>query len=238
MTGPKDSDNSARLAKRCKRFVRSHRQTVVLIGASIAFAMYVVRDEVGQNLKDLVDSINAATTISLVRSDNRDIRLEIGKIEQFLQQGKPIWLGQAGWDTHFKNLSAELDSIVWLLHSVPHDEKVDKEVYDLIAKERKLASDSLFPIAPPPKGPIVRDKAAEAAEQAHQTKVSMDAMLLDSQVQDLGTSVLLRAQEALEREERRYRITVYASYILYPVGWLIGLAGTMFGVEGAGLKES
>jgi hypothetical protein len=211
---------------------------VLFISAFIAFVAFVVKDEVRQNLKDLVDSINAATTIFLVRSDNRDIRFEIGKIEQFLRQSKPIWLGQASSDTHFKNLSAELDSIVRLLHSVPHDEKVDKEAYDLILKERKFMYDSLLsPIAPLPEGPIVRDEAAEAAEEARQTKVRAAAILLDNQVQDLGTSVLFAAQEALKREERRYRISVYASYILYPLSVLIGLVGTIFGVEGAGLKE-
>lgn len=203
---------------------------LVFIGASIALITFVVKDEIRQDLKDLADSIDVAESIFMVRSDSREVIVQVAYLQQFLKE-KPSWTGLASSDAYYRSLTSQLDSSLHLLAKVPHGEELDREAIDLMAKRNKWINDSLLPMAPLSKGPVVRDKAAEKAEKVRRQKLWGDAFLLDGQVQSFGASVVDVARRVEAHEEHLYRISTYASYALYSLGWLVGLIGTLFGGE-------
>jgi len=48
----------------------------------------------------------------------------------------------------------------------------------------------------------------------------------------LAAEVVNQVLEKKRKSENRYRCATVASYILYPIGWLVGLVGTLLGAEG------
>src|ERR1022692_4135025 len=103
--------------KRLKRFVQGHHRLLVFIGASIALFTFVVKDEIRQELKDLMDSIDMAENIFMVRSDNREVLVQVAYLQQFLKE-KSNWTGVAASDAYYRSLTSQLDSSLHLLAKV------------------------------------------------------------------------------------------------------------------------
>ena len=216
--------------------MHGYRRLLLFIGASIALSIFVVKDEIRQDLKDLTDSINTAENVFMVRSDSREVIIQVARIQQLLE-GKPSWTGLASSEAYYRSLTAQLDSTLHLLAKVPHGGEFDREAIDLMAKRNQWMADSLRPMAPISEGPVVRDEAEEKAEKALGQKLWNDAFLLDGQVQSFGSSVVDMARKVEAHEEHLYRISKYASYTLYSLGWLVGLIGTLFGGEDMRVPE-
>lgn len=217
---------------RLRRFARRHDRLISFIAASVVLITFIVKDEIRQDLKDLVDSIDQAENVFMIRSDSRDLGEQVEYLQQDLGDKGTKWRRLASSDRYYRSVTAELDSALHLLAKVPHDEVFDREASDLSTKLSKWMSNSLTRVAPLPEGPTVRDEAAEARTRKLKEKLSADAYLLDTQTRGFGARVVDMARKVEVREERRYRVTKYVSYLVYLIGWVLGLFGTMFGAEG------
>lgn len=216
---------------RLNHFVQGHRRLILFLSASIALATFIVKDGIRQDLKDLVDSIDAAEQVFMIRSDDREVMVQLGHVEQFLTQKNARWEGLRSSQSYYRSLTAELDGSLALLAKVPHGEEYDKKAIALITKRSEWMSNPLRPLTPIPERPIPRDKSAEAAEKMIEKKLWADAYLLDYEVGTFGASVIDMARTVKAQEEHRYRVSKCVSYILYALSWLLGLLGTMFGVQ-------
>lgn len=58
---------------RVKRFIHKHDRLLSTLGALIIFFTFLAREGFRDELKELVDSIDAAQSVFLIRSDNLDI---------------------------------------------------------------------------------------------------------------------------------------------------------------------
>ena len=226
-----------RFTGRLKRFARRHDRLISFIGASVVLITFIVKDEIRQDLKDLVDSIDQAENVFMIRSDSRDLGEQVEHLQHDLRDKGTKWRGLASSDWYYRSVTAELDSAVHLLAKTPHGDEFDEEALGLWSKRSEYMSSSLTPIAPLSEDPIVRDKAAEARARKLKEKLWEDVYLLDTKTRGFGARVVDMARKVEVREEGRYRVVKGVSYVLYLIGWGLGLLGTMFGAEGRNLTE-
>jgi hypothetical protein len=222
---------SMRLTKRLNRFLQGHRRLLLFVGASITLVTFVVKDEIRQDLKDLADSIDSAENVFMIRSDSRDIMEQIMWVQQLIKEQGPR-RSVLPPIAYFRSLSAGLNSSVHLLAKVPHGEELDERAAVILLKRNKWMDQSLPPLSPIAERPIPRDSAADAAEESRALESWKEVFFLNGEVQQFGVEVLELAHKVEAQQEHRYRVSKYVSYFLYPLGWLIGLLGTLVGVEG------
>ena len=59
----------------------------------------------------------------------------------------------------------------------------------------------------------------------------MQVVIIQSQVDLLATKTLEEADTIKKRNEHRLRLATMAGYVLYGLGWCLGLVGKLYGVE-------
>jgi hypothetical protein len=215
-----------------KRFVHKHDRLLSVFGALIIFLTFLAREGFRDELKELLDSIDAAESVFMIRSDNHDVAEQIEYVHQYLTYKRQTWEGLRSPDGYYRGLTAELDASLHLLAKVPHGEEFNTEGNDLSARREKWLRDSLYPIALlPGDPPTEQEKAAIAAQEATEKKLWQDAKALDSQARDFGRRVVDLARKVEAQEEYRYRMSKSIIIILFILGWSLTFVGKIFGVE-------
>jgi hypothetical protein len=218
---------------RLKRFVHKHDRLLSVFGALIIFLTFLAREKFRDELKELVDSVDAAESVFMIRSDNHDVAEQIEYVHQYLTSKRQTWEGLRSPDGYYRELTAELDASLHLLAKVPHGEELNKEGRDLLARREKWHMDILYPIAPLPSDPpTAQEKAAIAAQDAAEKKLWEDAKVLDNQARDFGRRVVDLARKVEAEDEYRYRMSKSIIVILFILGWSLTFVGKIFGVEG------
>ena len=222
---------------RLKRFVRKHDRLLSVFGALIIFLTFLAGEKFRDELKELVDSIDTARNVFLIRSDSRDIAEQVAHLQESLGKKQPQYALTPS-NMLSRSFTESIMSSLDLLNKVPHGEEFDKEAADFAWRRDKWSKEFLRPIAPIPEGPIVHDKVKEAADAAIDKKLWMEASVLDTETFLFGGKVVDMARKVEAEKERQYLISKHVSYyFLYPLGWLLGLIGVVFGREGVRVLE-
>lgn len=219
---------------RVKRFIHRHDRLLSTLGALIIFFTFLAREGFRDELKELVDSIDAARSVFLIRSDNLDIAEQIAHLQASLtanQQYPPI-----PSNVLYRFFTASLMSSLDLLDKVPHGEEFDREASALAWRRDNWMREYPRPIDPLP-GPIVRDKAKEAAEAALNERLWLEASALDSETWLFGARVVDMARKVEAEKEQRYRTSKRVYFCLFVLGWGLAFIGKIVGVEGLELSE-
>ena len=215
-----------------KRFIHKHDRLLSVCGALIIFLTFLTREGFRDELRELVDSIDAAESVFMIRSDNHDVAEQIEYVRQYLTDKRQTWEGLNSPEGYYRGLTAELDASIHLLAKVPHGEELNKEGWDLLARREKWHMDTLYPIALLPSDPpTAQERAAIAAEAAAKNKLWKDARALDDQARDFGKRVLDLARKVEAQEEYRYRMSKSVIDILFILGWGLTFVGKIVGVE-------
>jgi hypothetical protein len=240
-------------------WLRRHEQAVTLVGAFIVFATFIVREEVRENLKDLVSSIETASAVFASRRDTSAVANQLNDIGTSLADISNIVLpGAAGavgaypdkasalvqglrFRAYFlKNYSASLisylDNIDQLSERITVDRSETKQSEELrnqvtqFQTDCETAIDHLQPWLDEYKTESdVFDKAF--------AKVVMPLIPRTGQLSDkihkLGDDVLARANKIRREEESWFRLVSWLSIGLFAVGWALGVTAKLFGLEDA-----
>jgi hypothetical protein len=221
-----------------RRFTRKHDRLLSVIGAIIIFITFLVREAIRDDLKELVNSIDAAEGVFMIRSDSRDVAEEIEYVRAYLTDRRIGLLVQRSPRAYYRGLIAELDSSLHLLAKVPHGGEFNTEAKDLLAKSDKVGDEMLYPLPPlPDNPPTPAQKAAETVIVEAETKSWREAVLLDRQVRDFSTRVLTLARQVEATEEDHYRLSKWASFILFAIGSGLALIGKIVGVKNLKISE-
>jgi hypothetical protein len=238
-----------------KTFLQKHQQLFVFIGALIVFGTFLIREGFREYLKSIVESEGDTAKLFILRFDERINFLEIRKLYGMLEEhmgNDPATRARRGYETADPNLysaaikenAARLDrdrawieNIRQLVVATGVKGDINKDI-DAAEKHRTDLLD---------RGEkSVRFMHAFAkADAARMTKVSQNGyesvISFQTEIEELDATIGGIAQRALEsaekqriRAERWYGRCSIASYILYVIGWGLGLIGKLYGVETVG----
>jgi len=234
------------ISPRLKKWIRRNHRTLTLVGAFIVFTTFIVKDAVREQLRDLVDSERAteqAFQASVQRSDTLDAYY---RIESKIDSVRARVFGQ---DKARDVPGTDEDKLRHMHRLLVQAKMLQPEIESLC---KKLPQDGLVRLARED-----TKKAIDKAEESYQEAVkALESLVADPQkargvvpairkadntaeylVESLVGAVGLLtydAQQARQNHELRLAICTWASYFLYSLGWGLGLAGRLVGVEGAG----
>jgi hypothetical protein len=222
-----------------------------VIGATIVLATFIVKDAWRENLKDLVDSIENAQNVFLIRDDSKAVTFQLRVIEQKIDHIEQVStlttkdpftaIAVNSQMMIFRelqdNIETDLDNTTRLMEKVPGQEANRKTVEEL-KKRLVIARDSfrqsgvtiarLIPTVTPD-GVF----PGQARQAIFDTSVDLSNKTNDlwTRTHNLSATVLNEAASELQVEEKHFRWVKIASYILYVLGWTLTLFGKVFGIE-------
>jgi len=224
---------------RVKSFFQKHGRLLSFVGALIVFTTFIVKDAIREHLKDLVDAVNSAeeayrneTSIALVSKQIVDLELQLDSFEKAMQfhrsavTERTMANRDAATTTKFM-----LENLETLNNTLPtgatfrgrindHKTILQKLEEGLLELDRRSQATGLYE---------KRTTGEEDTAKRLNNGVWAEYWLF---VIPMGDKVLAEANEAKKRREIYYKACTAASYMLYALGWSLGLAGRLFSVEG------
>jgi hypothetical protein len=135
------------------------------------------------------------------------------------------------------SLGASLDNISRLLEKLDPDANQTKQVGTLRARVADLqtkcdeAASHIEPWADDSKSISADKKDQYDAQFAWLAPLISDSWGLSPEIQKLADDVLKRAEEVKQKREHQYRLVNRLSIGLFTVGWGLGLAAKLYGVN-------
>ncbi|HXM22616.1 MAG TPA: hypothetical protein VN948_15270 [Terriglobales bacterium] len=227
------------------------RRLLPVIGATIVLATFVVKDAWRENLKDLVDSIENAQNVFLIRDDSKAVTSQLRVIEQKIDRIEQVstlttkdpFTGIAVNSQMMifrelqDNIGTDLDNTARLMDKVPGQEanrNTEEELKKGLVSARESFRQSGVTIAR--LTPTITPDGvfpAEARQAIFDASADLSNKTNDlwTRTHNLSATVLKEAASELQVEERNFTWVKIASYILYVLGWTLTLFGKMFGIE-------
>lgn len=237
--------------KKFRRFIkklRRHNRVLTFVGALVVFGTFIMKDIMRENFKDLVDSLDKAESIYLVRADIRHLETKLytpqGDPRQLLKQQleQSLITQQGGLDALLKHgnrirdennsRSLELENILEFsakLHS--------HEIEDL-KRNTQLARVSLDNELQQWRDDLMKSNydSETPGSRNHLLAVTLPKMWeeerrLDTHIDALERAVLEEGRKLKSKNEYWYKIATRASYFFYGLGWALGLFGRLVDVK-------
>lgn len=230
---------------RVVRLVRRNHRALMLCGAVVIFATFMVKEALREQLKDLVDSLELARSVYLIRSDSA---LVSNQLMSVLNEVDDLKLAVKSQNTENDDYSDEIagdlefvreqiiqvdaafENTLQLLERLPDQktriERVKKVQVDLytLAKERTSL-----------------DSEIEAERTTNSYATYVMARNLRTKSYDFcvrgytfGEDAITEAEAFKARKQERYHFYTLASYGLYALGWGLGLLTTLCSVGNTG----
>jgi hypothetical protein len=136
---------------------------------------------------------------------------------------------QGAYDAE-QRLENELNAVGRLLEKMPKDRNREKKLDDLQTQFKAVQkADEDFRNTKSPRSPSELNENLNSA-------VSLEHQAWDREtaIQDLSLSVLKDSAEMKKRDETSFKIATWSSYLLYCLGWGLGLIGKLCGLDGLG----
>jgi hypothetical protein len=224
---------------RLKTILTKHHRTLTLLGALIVFITFVVKDGLRERLKDLVSSIESAQNVFAIRNDTaitstwlQRLQEQVDWVAEKIKLRGTSYAGDVVEQTHssleitnevHESLAVSLGNISSLMEKVPGQrdnearyEDLNKELTNLREQHDVLAQ--LFVRQP-------MDIVWKIAPLLNDTQKASD------ETRALAKDVLATASEARKKREKMMNFVTWLSYVLYTLGWGLGFAGRLYGVN-------
>jgi hypothetical protein len=232
-------------AARLKIFLGQHRRLMTFTGALIVFVTFVLKDGLREQLKDLVSSIDSAESVFAIRNDTATTAMWLQRIqEQVDWVAEKIKLKGTSYSGDmvermhssleimnevYESLAVSLDNISQLLEKVPgqkENEKKHREIEERLRNLREQREALLVVVTREPMSILWR-----IAPLLNETQKASD------DTRQLARDVLAEATKKRKERENIVNATTWASYVLYTLGWGLGLVGRVYGAEEIGAAE-
>lgn len=236
-----------------KGFIRTHNRWITVLGAAIVFAMFVVKDAYLEHLKEIVGSISQAQSLFVTMNSLKEVDQRLAKIEEAVGVGKETnsktankrkkAKTQEGIDTddllqpYFVSIRKELleegkveiENLKRLSEAVPgnKDREGLEEVEHSLDDERWDSENGTKPIEIVP--PQMEDMENSFNPMGTLKGEVGQILNISFSLEAVHENLLREAETERSRRERRVHQSTVVSYVLYPLGWIIGLLGKLYG---------
>jgi cation transport regulator ChaB len=235
-------------------FLQRHDRLVTFLAAVLAFTAFLVKEGFREEWKDLVDSVDSAESVFLLRADihSVDRRLAIHDRDQkdFGDGGAPThenlidtWEVTQQW---LQYAASSLQSTKGLLDKLD-DENGQREQLDNLQKQHDALQASAKTL-----WKTIYDLASEY-QNAHKGKqIKLLPLKVKKQIDDdllaaaglydnastLSQAVYKEAENQREARSKRYKAVKISAYVLYGILAIVGLIGKLSGVKGLTAQDS
>jgi hypothetical protein len=243
-------------------YFRRHNRLLTYLGAFIVFATFVVREGIREHLKELTDSIDVAQNVFVVRVDNIETNYALGGLRRQMAAIKDApSAGKAREDlfdaaarelevskNRFREVASYLDCIsrliarlpsqttpvtlknTWLLKTMSGTPNGLLQAFRVQLKQSWESENKVRQL-------MKLDHSGDQDASSAAGKLAGDSVLLYLDSQTFGWLILGEAMKARERSEHFYDISKKVSYLLYVLGWGLGLFGRLYRVPGLSAGE-
>jgi hypothetical protein len=239
------------LSTAIKRTIKKQSSWITVLGAAVVFAMFVVKDAYRDELRDVANSISEAQRFFVIDASFMSVDKRLQVIQNAVGRSpksdmkQPVtldniddWMMVTTLEDDQKQIApriaGELESIGELLRDIP-DQKEDSDHLAQISIELNVEAvdaDNLIHKDWGKNATAGKKKEILSLQESVPMRVMSDRSTLadlDKRTKKLYQKAFLDANlERLEREKRLRQATI-ASYVLYPLGWVIGLLGKLYG---------
>jgi hypothetical protein len=238
------------------RIVVTHngvKQLLSLLGATIILVTFIAKDARKDRLKELGDSIQNAENAYLIRASERRAYQELRDFETGFWDswegihGKPTIVSDH--DIHYRLLTlamnsadetkSRLDELDRLNNKLPNGGKaqlvtaIRKECADILQSGTQLmgeidkAQGRGSSVPSPTAAKLSTSFVDESNKRISHLYDKSDSV--DGETDKANTEIWRLAENDLRTVEQRYEYWNYIYYVLYAVGWIITLLGTLIG---------
>jgi len=240
--------------------IRKHRKKVLsLVGATVIFGTFLAKDVERDELKALVDSIDAAENTYVIRSHTQNSLEEIHKFEEeFTEFREHPTLAKSGGGGS-SSLTPSSEGMWWTVRYSDELESSTEELFDNVTrladklptaegtrKQLRIIRDKMDDFrrgwsdatAAARKLPSAADSNQAALGQLDHTinNLTSNAFDLSESVAGIGNGILGEAEKERVAAERRYWRWNVGFYSLYVLGWVLGCIGVL--LKRDDIKES
>jgi hypothetical protein len=218
-------------------FFKRHSRLFALLGGLIVFVTFITNEVLRDNLKDKVSAVQTARTVGtiennllMVGNDVESIERDLSSIAIVVKTDNSAEAKMHEDDPISVRISAlygkyELaDAMITTLEQISDQVQLPKERVDEIKANRKQFDEAR--------------KRLDLHDGQTVGKESSVSEIRDAEIENLGPLVQARsllsatlydAEEERKVQEKRYTFFKHLSYLLYALGWTIGLAGRLSG---------
>jgi hypothetical protein len=226
--------------------IKTHNRWMTVLGAAIVFAMFVVKDAYRDELKDVANSIAEAQNFFAIEASFVEVDKRLESLQESMRNGQlSTKLKMKEFDTAYimlldleqkqkeqaPRIGADLANIYNLQKHVPDHEKEKDDEWQLF-EELSVEAFDVDALIRETNSRSDDKKAPSTGVPSREMRIMADLSMLNDfehRLQKLRTNVLADAESEREICEKRVRQSTIASYILYPLGWVIGLLGKLYG---------
>jgi hypothetical protein len=238
---------------------RKHLKKVLsTVGATVLLGTFLAKETRKDQLKELIDSIDTAETSYIMRVENRRTFAELTRFEQSFNKfkqnptkpqhddfgggsGDSSWPAQGEIDNDvFKSVVEDwgeneqvLDNVNRLAAKLPQSSALDLIA---IRDEDNKVSSELATLAVETgnfernPGMSSKERSANADTLNKRIYAAAGAMEpIDSGTKKISQKILDMAEAERQSDEHKYKIWSVGFYVLYFLGWSIGVAGILLG---------
>jgi hypothetical protein len=224
------------------RFLRKHNRLIAFVGAMLVFTTFIVREGFREDLRDFVDSLEAAQGIFVLQRENGVISGRLAEVYRWVSAtyanvlspppGGVPQLNLSNLELHYQDASDsslrvedELSAAGNLLKKAPHSKEEEQTLAKLQTRYDAVSKKFREYVLP-----------GSAVPQSELMKPFNEIVLIEREVWDIEsnltrfTALLLKESlEAKEKYERYFRLATWLSYGLYSFGWALALVGKLYG---------
>lgn len=221
--------------------MRRRHHWVLFSGALIVFATFILKEAIGEHLKALIDSVDAAEGIFVVEKENMQLseKSELLSREVIFINDLIIYPGRdnskitpevinahstAAGESMLR-LNDETAAAERMLLRIPHDKGCDDEIKDIKAQLTPLWNRFLA-LKNTKWDPQHYEPLFNEAYTLEHTSWDLEGKTLT-----LSNNALQKAVDIREKDTRVYSRIKYWSYGLYALGWILGLISRFYGIE-------
>jgi hypothetical protein len=209
-----------------KKFLSKHSGLVTIIGGLIVFVTFMVHEGLREHLKAIVESTDSAENNFLLRDEIADFGRRKGASSLFatkdMLQPAQLYFEIANGDISWTSFALSNISRLELAISVNATDQretamLQRQLTDIKEKERPE---------------ILNFYDGKPLDEGKEFAVMDAAAKLRSSCEELTERRLSSAEKMRTAVAWRYSMATWASYVLYTLGWGLGLVAKLYGVKG------
>jgi len=234
-----------------KLLLHRHSSLLTWTGALLVFLTFVVKEGLRDNLKELTDSLDREQNVFLTRIQTSEMLLGVSRLERRgelleseITHKPPVRTDfNQVFDERINLLGDELRAADAYADGLSRLSRmmslgpVDKDDLDTVKKvlpDFRESYNQLLAL-------VVQAESHHTFESPEASRAKIESMRLDLELKagvtlntlkNSSDRLLSRMEEQKEKDERRYTWAVWGSYVLYPLGWGLGLIAKLYGLEG------
>jgi hypothetical protein len=206
-------------------FLRTHHRWITLLGAAIVFAMFVVKDGYRESVKEMSLSIAQAENGYTTSSALDKIQANLASLHRLVLLGR----NKEGAGDNINNDIEQTTYIQDTCYEIWVEVGSLQAILEHTPNNNSDWDNSLRSIY----NKCVDEQNRLLKLQEEHTRTDNDEVdrvwRLGEEIEKLKSQILSSAEIARQQEEKKVRLATMASYVLYPLGWLVGLLGRLYG---------